>query len=524
MNAVAVRLHAEYDDSIFVEISMRALASFLCIVMTATFCLAQASTGPAAKGEDALKEAVDPYDAGLQRNKFFIAAGVDGLLSEADMTADAARAGSFARPFDRWKNMLAFDKDNDGKLDWFEADAYRSALRKKVLDTFDADKNAKLSDKERQQAADALARGGVSLDALQQIVIIPAGAADEQPKPRPADAPPTRPAVDPRQQEQMPPLKDAIALAIKRNDANGDGMIDKDELKAADQKRQAEMAEIGKKISDLYAGGKQPGADKMNEFKDAYREVSQRMYHIHVFRQADSNKDGMVSQAEEAAYQRAIDLSLENADQRMKDYVKKYDKDGDGKVSTAEAIAASKDRFLEQMLEHYDFNNNGAIDEDEEAQAQKDKNESIAASKSIMKAYTKRYDKDGDGKISSDETKAALEDMQRRHKKHVAGQLAKLDTDGDGQVSFEETKKAAQAMLKKYDADSDGRLDRDEMTQALAREFKVAKAPPGVMAKVNIPIYADRYATIFTDVRGMSRSMFQTWEDDDKGDQAPDAK
>ena len=79
---------------------------------------------------------VDPYTPISQRTAFFKAAGPDSEIDAKEFTADwnkartEARAkpppfSTFARRFDRWTSLLAFDKNRNKTLDWFEADAYR---------------------------------------------------------------------------------------------------------------------------------------------------------------------------------------------------------------------------------------------------------------------------------------------------------------------------------------------------------------------------------------------------------------
>ena len=81
----------------------------------------------------------------------------------------------------------------------------------------------------------------------------------------------------------------------------------------------------------------------------------------------------------------------------------------------------------------------------------------------------KRFDADGDGKLSESERAAAKE----AGKKHRDEMVKRHDTDGDGKLS--ETERAAAKegrkarregrrakMMQKFDADGDGRLDKAE--------------------------------------------------------------
>jgi hypothetical protein len=116
----------------------------------------QAGSAPA---EDLLNGAIDPYDAVGEKAKFFRAAGAEGELDELKFQADAAKKEGFVRKFDNWEAMLAFDKDGNKTIDWFEADAYRRAIRKRVLDGFDTKRTGRLTGVERQAANAALASG-----------------------------------------------------------------------------------------------------------------------------------------------------------------------------------------------------------------------------------------------------------------------------------------------------------------------------------------------------------------------------
>ncbi len=84
----------------------------------------------------------------------------------------------------------------------------------------------------------------------------------------------------------------------------------------------------------------------------------------------------------------------------------------------------------------------------------------------IPPEFIKQYDKDGDGKLSSEEMtafrEARIAEMEAKKKEA----LSKYDTDGDGQLSEEERTKMREAMqaemLKKYDLDGDGKLSDEE--------------------------------------------------------------
>ncbi|MGJ8697178.1 MAG: EF-hand domain-containing protein [Verrucomicrobiaceae bacterium] len=70
-----------------------------------------------------------------------------------------------------------------------------------------------------------------------------------------------------------------------------------------------------------------------------------------------------------------------------------------------------------------------------------------------------KFDKDGDGKLSEEERKAAFEARK-------AEMLAKFDKDGDGKLSDEEKEAAREAQkaefIKKFDKDGDGKVSAEE--------------------------------------------------------------
>ncbi|MFB3893808.1 MAG: hypothetical protein ACE15C_17490 [Phycisphaerae bacterium] len=119
---------------------------------------AATATAPAGKAPDLLKGVIDPYDAAEERARFFKATSKESELTEELFNADAQREGGFVRKFDSWKAMLAFDKNRNGKIDWFEADAYRQDLRAKVFKMF-AGGAGKLEGASRDEANRLLASG-----------------------------------------------------------------------------------------------------------------------------------------------------------------------------------------------------------------------------------------------------------------------------------------------------------------------------------------------------------------------------
>lgn len=120
----------------------------------------------------------------------------------------------------------------------------------------------------------------------------------------------------------------------------------------------------------------------------------------------------------------------------------------------------------------------------------------------------KKFDKDGDGKLSEEERQAMREEMQKRGGERPSREemLKKFDKDGDGELNEEERQAMREAMggrkdapggkgergakgegsgnrpsfeeiLAKYDADGDGKLNEEERKAARADREKGKKAP-----------------------------------------------
>lgn len=373
---------------------------------------------------DVLRDAVDPYNPGAERSRFLAAAGVDTELTEGEFNADAKRVAEggkgFARRFDRWAMLIKFDGNRDGQIDWFEADAYRKALRAAVMRGYNITKDNRLTGEERNKANQALAAGKV-----------------------PAIAAPGRPKVQ-GEATRTPVFSDPYRGI--QWDTDGDGKMSAEERKAY----QAKLLEIQKKMR----------ADYLEKY--------------------DTNRDGKVDGDERNGY---IDDMRRQSRERQAQFVRDWDKDGDGKVRGDELKAyhqhraeqwkkrdpkgfarAQKAREKMQaqhkaMLEKHDANGNGRLDGDEWKKAseermaewRRDNPEQAAAYDKRMKDYHERqaklekeFDGDGDGKLSDEERKVMYKTVRDRYNQK------------------------RQAMLEKYDANGNGRLDGDEREKAKA--------------------------------------------------------
>ncbi len=102
----------------------------------------------------------------------------------------------------------------------------------------------------------------------------------------------------------------------------------------------------------------------------------------------------------------------------------------------------------------------------------------------------KKFDKDGDGKLSEEERKAMREAHQASMEERRKEMLEKYDKDGDGQLSEEERKTMREArqaemekrrkeLLEKYDKDGDGKLSPEERAAIPPEERPRLRGPRG---------------------------------------------
>jgi EF hand len=101
----------------------------------------------------------------------------------------------------------------------------------------------------------------------------------------------------------------------------------------------------------------------------------------------------------------------------------------------------------------------------------------------IPEEILKKYDKDGDGKLSEAEHTAMAADRKAMGEKRRQEALKKYDKDGDGKLSEaerqtmrDEMEATRKAFMEKYDTDKDGRLDPAEKKVVTDAGIEI---PPG---------------------------------------------
>ena len=89
------------------------------------------------------------------------------------------------------------------------------------------------------------------------------------------------------------------------------------------------------------------------------------------------------------------------------------------------------------------------------------------------RATIKKFDKDGDGELNKEESKAAEKASRKASEERKKAYLEKFDKDGDGELNKEEREAAGKASgdrkkayIEKFDKDGDGKLSKKETRAA----------------------------------------------------------
>jgi Ca2+-binding EF-hand superfamily protein len=317
----------------------RTLLSIVVAVSIASVSLAQTAApktdekAPAAKKAPAKKPAYDPV---AEKAKFFKIAGKDTEVDAKEFAAALAKVGDkgegFVRKTDRWSSLLRYDKNNNKKIDWFEADAFRKQARTGRRDSgrrgremdpatikkYDKNGDGQLTGDERSAARSARFEEMRKEFLKENDADGDGKLSDEE-----------RRAGFRKRMESM-----RRRWAERRYDKDGDGKLN-DEEKAAMEKGEAARAAERKKRTEEYikkydknGDGKVEGDERRAVGEDMRRRWTERRY--------DKDRDGKLSDEEKAAMEKGEAARAAERKKRTEEYIKRYDKNGDGKVDDKE--------------------------------------------------------------------------------------------------------------------------------------------------------------------------------------------
>lgn len=225
------------------------------------------------------------------------------------------------------------------------------------------------------------------------------------------------------------------------------------------------------------APGAQPTAEDRKGAPAGHR------LHQEMLKRFDKNGDGKLDEAERAAAKAYHQEHMAELKEKNPELFKKIDQDGDGTISPEELRRAHELRKdgppdgarKEGMLKRFDADGDGKLNDTEKAAMETAMKERMDEMKEKHPELFKRLDQDGDGKLSPEEMRRAhglrQDGPQVGRRKDELTQ--RFDTDGDGTLSeseksamkahFVEMKEKHPEIFKKIDKNGDGTISIEEM-------------------------------------------------------------
>ena len=395
---------------------------------------------------DYVKELVDNYHDGSERMRFFAAAGVDIELSKTEFAAAMGKAGSFVRRYDRWQAVVVFDENSNGTLDWFEAEAYRMSLRRQVMSLFDKNKNRKIDGAEAAAANRWLARGVKPIARRQALVIVRGlpvrASADEDNK---------APAVKDGAQDLPPGIawQQTWREMEREFDKDGDGGLSYKERKELYKAYRERFRQRMLEQWDSDRNG-QLSEREREHMAAELRKVAQQRQEAFAERRKEPISPTELARRKRAAAQREANRKIfaearEQAAAEHEEHMKKWDTDGDGKISDDERDRLNKSK-------------QGVVSEVERIKQEGRLAAHRQRSEQERWKRLSKWDTDGDGKLSAQEQRALHEEVMRieaklrRQALLPAGWVYRGGTEGEAKTEVEIRKPAPAAKAEKLPA------------------------------------------------------------------------
>ena len=369
-----------------------------------------------------------PYNPSVERGKFFKAAGVDGELDRKEFDADRGRDGLFLHEGDRWEAMLPYDKNTNLSFDWFETDAYRRDLRERLLTTFDADKDGKLTGEELQKAARSLASGRATGTAGRGR----GGRRDRGGRGRRGGG---------RRWRRGGAFE---ANMLKQYDADGDGTLSEEERREMFREMQNQRRQRRLDRFDTDGDGKLSDEERAairNRRGGRWREM-RRKWELRDF---DANSDGEIDETERKAIrafgQKFMGLGKE-VDRRFNDL------DGNGEVTREERRQAQQQwrkvvwKGMVRFSKYLDTNGDGKMDPDEMRTFGERTRGAVIG---WLDEYRLKFDADNNGRLDEPERVALVSGLREE----VRSRLDRFDADSNGTMSPTEAMDMAEDFLQK---------------------------------------------------------------------------
>jgi Ca2+-binding EF-hand superfamily protein len=397
-------------------------------------------------GTDYVRELINNYHDGSERMRFFAAAGVDIELSKAEFAAAMGKSGSFVRRYDRWQAAIVFDENSNGTLDWFEAEAYRLSLRQQVMSLFDKNKNRKVDGVEAAAANRWLARGVKPIARRQAVVIVRGPAVKAS-----ADVDSREPAVAVKggEQELSPGFawQQTWREMEREFDKDGDGGLSYEERKELYKAYRERSRQRMLEQWDSDRDGRLSERER-ERMAGELRKVAQQRQEAFAKMRKEPISPTELARRKRAAMQREANQKIfaearERAAAEHEEHMRRWDTDGDGKISDDERsrLNESRQRGVSEVERIKNEGRMAAFRERSDQQRKKRLN---------------KWDTDGDGKLSVQEQRALYEEVMRIEAKlrsQPDGNKAyRGDTEGDTKTKVETKKPAPAAKAEKLPA------------------------------------------------------------------------
>jgi len=255
--------------------------------------------------------------------------------------------------------------------------------------------------------------------------------------------------------------------------AGKDGELTGEEFRDASEKKTSAKAFL--RSFDTFAALLRFDKDKNSKIDWVEAQTYRLDLRKRVMAAFDANKDSRLKGPEREAANRALaGGKFARAGGRRgsarADFMKKYDTDGDGKLSDDER-KAMREAFRKRSIEKYDKDGDGKLSEEERRAMRRDRGGMWAAATERWRLQ--HFDKDGDGKLSEAEEAEQKEFQGQFRAMGKALDVRFNDLDGDGEVSIEERRKIGQEWRKSavqmmvlaatyMDRNGDGEVSREE--------------------------------------------------------------
>jgi Ca2+-binding EF-hand superfamily protein len=259
-------------------------------------------------------------------------------------------------------------------------------------------------------------------------------------------------------------FKANISAAFKTFDADGNGEVTKDEIKARHEAfrdarkavRDAADADKGKAREALQAAGPfmLPGAGRMFDRADTDKngtlsEAEVLASAATIFERRDSNKDGAIDTADARPHKGknwGKGHKGKGGEERAERMLKRLDANNDGKVSQDEMLQRASETF-----QRFDTDKNGEV-----TKAEVDARHE--AFRDARKAFREVKATDGEAR------EAARKTLSEARFDRMGGRMfERADADKNGTLTKVEMETAAAAMFKQRDRNGDGFITADEM-------------------------------------------------------------